>query len=149
MMLELTSLTYGLVAIMQRKDRAALTVALSFLLIETFHSICDFDYASIHYLSIALFTLLPVSLCRYLDKDKSSRMIQSCLGLVTIYFAAWICNELGWPESQFKWPHIAILVYQFGVLNGGRGIMDEVSNILANARKRWIMFYLHYHSGNP
>lgn len=143
-MFEIAALVYGLTALLNLKDRATLTVALSFVLIEYAQYVLDFDWTAAHYFAGAAFTLLPVISSRLLHPDKARRIVASCLGLVCIYFMAWVCSETGLPESPFKWPHIAILIYQMGVLNG----MDGGRNILANHSQFCTWFRVRYHSGH-
>jgi len=137
---------YAICALVNFSNKPALTVAASFWAIEYAHSLLNFEYAAAHYFSIALMTLLPAYASRFLDVTKQRKIIASCLGLVCVYFAAWVCSELGLPESPFKWPHIAILIYQFGVLNGDN--MDAGRRILADAYQYCIGLHLRYHAGN-
>lgn len=146
-MFPIASTVYGLVALLNLKNRATLTVALSFFLIEYAQYVLDFDWTAAHYFAGAAFTLLPVRLAYLLSPSKSRRITVSCLGLVCIYFVAWVCSEAGLPESPFKWPHIAILLYQ-GVVLHGTDSMDGRCNLLANPGEFWTRFRLRYDSGN-
>lgn len=145
-MFEIAATVYGLSALLNLRDRATLTVALSFVLIEYAQYVADFDWTAAHYLAGAVGLLLAVKTSRFLNVTKQRKLIASCLGLVCVYFAAWVCSELGLPESQFKWPHIAILIYQGAVLNGDS--MDAGRRVLADAYQYCARLHLRYHAGN-
>lgn len=139
---------YAACIVVNLKNKAFFTVSLCFFLPEYAHFLMNFEYASAHYFSIALMTLFPAYACKLLPPERARRLVATCLGLICIYFMAWVCSEAGLPESQFKWPHIAILIYQGGLLNGGTGIMDDFRHLLANASEYLSRIRLRYHSGN-
>lgn len=118
---------YGLSVLLNLKRRAVALVAAAFFMIEAGHGMIRFEYASALWLSIAGLTMLPVILCRYLEPALALRLRISSLVLVTIYASAWIMVELNASPKPLKYAHIAVLLYQFGVLNGGTGILARLA----------------------
>lgn len=132
-----TLTVYGLSVLLNWQRRAVASVAAAFFAIEGLHGLIRFEYASGLWLSIAGLTLIPVMLCRFLDLGMAFRLRISCLVLVTIYLTAWIMVELNVPPKPLKYAHLAVLLYQFGVLNGGTGILVGIGQYWSSFRMRY------------
>lgn len=112
---------YGLSVLLNWKRPRIAMVAAAFFCIELGHHYLGLTYYATQFFSIAFLTLLPVSISRYAPRYVKNRIQASGLALICLYFFAWLTVEMGVDNSEFFLLHLAILIYQFGVLNGGWG----------------------------
>ena len=128
---------YGLSVFLNRSRPGIALIAAAFFVIELGHYFLGFQYYATQFFSIALLTVVPVIVCRFVGGEVAARMSATCLGLICLYFAAWVTVEMGLENAHFFYAHLAILLYQFGVLNGWRGCGAV---LLAFGDKLWFGF---------
>lgn len=132
---------YGLSVLLNWKRPRIAMIAAVFFMIEYGHYLLAFKYYATQFFSIAFLTMLPVIVSRYAPQEIGDRVRASCLALMILYFVAWLTVEFGLDNSGFFWVHLAILVYQFGVLNGGCGrLVDFFLALGAKLRARFYRF---------